>query len=219
MSTKQSRPATLRRATLPATQRGVVLFLALIVMVALSLAAVALLRSVDTANLVAGNQALKQGALNATDLGIAKALAKFATSGSGPLSVDTATHSDSAANCYLASTLQPAQLDARGVPKLLLDPTTVQAPFLTAFDSTYTTCKITNSNGENIRYLIDRQCDSTVSGAAPTNANCNVVSSSTPARTDNDLHTGSESVPLYRVTVRVDGTRHTVSYAQVVFRP
>ena len=204
-------------------QRGVVLFVALIVMVAMALAAIALVRSVDTANLVAGNQAFKQSALNATDLGMATAMARFDTSIVGAaLNTDTATHTDANASCYRSSTFRPGELDTRGIPKLLLDPTTIQSPFTAAFDTTYTTannCQFTSTNGEIIRYVIDRQCDSATAGSAPTNATCNVVSTSTPARTDDDLHTGSETIPLYRVTVRVDGPRNTVSYAQLVFRP
>lgn len=201
-------------------QHGVILFVALIVMVAMSLAAVALIRSVDTANLIAGNQAFKQSALNATDRGIATAMAKFDTTITGStLSSEVATHNDLATSCYLASTFRSTQLDARGIPRLLLDPGTAQTPFTTAFDTTYNSCKFTNANGEVVRYIIDRQCDASASGLAPANDKCNVVSSSTPARTDNDLHTGSESVPLFRVTVRVDGPRHTVSYAQVLLRP
>lgn len=223
MTTKQSHPIPLCPVEFHEGQRGVVLVIALIVMVAMSLAAIALFRSVDTANLVAGNQAFKQGALNATDLGVATAMDRFNTTiVDSTLSSEAATHADLPASCYVANTFQPNQLDARGIPKLLLDPATIQAPFLAAFDTTYTTannCKYTNNNGEIVRYIIDRQCDNSVSGTAPTNSHCNVVSTSTPARTDNDLHTGSESVPLYRVTVRVDGPRHSVSYAQVVFRP
>jgi len=199
-------------------QRGVVLFIALIVLVAMSLAAVALTRSVDTANIVAGNQAFKQGALNATDVGVALAMDKF-NSPAGALS-DTATHTSAAANCYSAVTFTPAEMDFRGVPRLLLAPAAVQAPFLAAFDTTYTACKTNvTATGETVRYLIDRQCDSTMEAMAANNTNCNTVSTTTPARTDNDKHTGSETVPLYRVTVRVDGPRHTASYSQTILRP
>ena len=45
----------------PGGQSGVVLFIALIVLVAMSLAGVALVRSVDTNLLIAGNLAFKQG--------------------------------------------------------------------------------------------------------------------------------------------------------------
>lgn len=138
-----------------------------------------------------------------TDLGIAAAMARFDTSVVGAaLNTESATHSDSAASCYLSSTFRPNQPDTRGIPKLLLAPTTVQTPFTAAFDTTYTianNCQFANANGEIVRYIIDRQCDATTAGSAPpTNATCNVVSTSTPARTDDDLHTGSETVPLYR---------------------
>lgn len=200
------------------TQRGVVLFIALIVMVAMSLAAIAMFRSVDTANLVAGNQSLKQSALNSTDVGLVKAMAKFASGGF--LLTDANTHSDSSTNCYVATTLQGTSLDSRGIPKLLLDPATIKSPFTTSFTTTYDgNCKITNANGDVVRYIIDRQCDASAAGAAATNAHCLVASTSTSAQSDNNKQTGSESIPLYRVSVRVDGPRNTVSYVQAVIKP
>lgn len=200
-------------------QRGVVLFIALIVLVAMSLAAVALTRSADTANIVAGNQAFKQGALSSTDIGVAAAMAEFNTTPAGTLSSDTNTHTSAAANCYKAVTFSPGEMDYRGVPRLLLDPTAIQAPFLAAFDTTYSACQVAGVTGEIVRYIIDRQCDPTMEGLAANNTNCGSVSTTTPARTDNDKHTGSETVPMYRVTVRVDGPRHAASYTQTILRP
>ncbi len=55
---------------LPKSQRGVVLFLALIFLVAMTLAGVALVRSVDTGNIIAGNVAFKKSALMSSDRGI-----------------------------------------------------------------------------------------------------------------------------------------------------
>ena len=57
-----------------AEQRGVVLFIALIVMVAMSLAGIALIRSTDTAGIVAGNLAFKQAATNALDRSVEAAV-------------------------------------------------------------------------------------------------------------------------------------------------
>lgn len=223
MNTKLSNLARPRLNSLPEGQRGVILFVALIVMVIMSLAAIALVRSVDTANLVAGNQSFKQSALNATDLGVQAAMNRFNnTIGGSTLSSETATHTDLASSCYKATTFLPTQLDVRGIPRLLLDPTAIQAPFGAAFDTTYTSannCRFTTANGEIVRYIIDRQCDASLAGTAPNNANCNVVSTSSQGISSHDQQTGSESVPFYRVTVRVDGPRHTVSYTQVVFRP
>ena len=55
-------------------QRGVVLFLALIALAILSLAAVALIRSVDTNTLIAGNLSFKQAATTSADAGTEAAI-------------------------------------------------------------------------------------------------------------------------------------------------
>ena len=54
--------------------RGIVLFVALLVMVALSIAGVALMRSTDAATAVTGNLVLKQAASLAVDRGIERAV-------------------------------------------------------------------------------------------------------------------------------------------------
>ena len=56
-------------------ERGAILFIALIVLVAMSLAGIALMRSVDTNVLIAGNLAFRQGATAGGDWGIEDARA------------------------------------------------------------------------------------------------------------------------------------------------
>lgn len=51
-------------------QQGVVLFIALIILVAMTLAGIALVRSVDTNNIISGNLAFKQSSLMSADRGI-----------------------------------------------------------------------------------------------------------------------------------------------------
>src|SRR5512145_2663075 len=58
------------RSALRSRARGAVLFIALIVLVAMSLAGIAIMRSVDTATLIAGNLAFKQGTIQSSDNGI-----------------------------------------------------------------------------------------------------------------------------------------------------
>lgn len=58
-----------------ASQRGVVLFFTLIALVIMSLAAVALIRSVDTGTMIAGNLSFRQGASASADTGIEAAIA------------------------------------------------------------------------------------------------------------------------------------------------
>lgn len=61
-----------------AKQRGVVLFFALIAVVLMSLAAVALIRSVDTGTLIAGNLAFKQAVTSSADIAIDDAMNQLA---------------------------------------------------------------------------------------------------------------------------------------------
>lgn len=56
------------------TQRGLVLFFALIALLVLSLAAVALVRSVDTSTIIAGNLAFKKSATSSGDIGVETAM-------------------------------------------------------------------------------------------------------------------------------------------------
>jgi len=56
-------------------QKGVVLLITLIMLVAMTLAAIALMRSVDTTNLVAGNMAFQQTSLHVADAGTEQAIA------------------------------------------------------------------------------------------------------------------------------------------------
>ena len=53
----------------PRSQRGVILLIALIMLVAMTLAAIGMIRSVDTGSVIAGNMAFKQATLNASDAG------------------------------------------------------------------------------------------------------------------------------------------------------
>jgi type IV pilus assembly protein PilX len=203
-------------------ERGVVLFVVMLVLVVMALAAAALVRSVDVANLAAGNLSFKQSTLSATDVGVEASIAKFRTGStlaSGPV-----TQGDLPAEAYFA-TIQAT--DSRGVPTALLNKTTFDTAhsancFWATPDwaTTRTACTSTapaSSMGQ-VRYLIDRQC--TVAG--PYNdESCNTAGDggTMPGGSEDSSHTGVESSPAYRVTVRVDGPKNSVSFSQVVFRP
>src|SRR3989304_2733091 len=61
------------------SQKGMVLFIALIVLVAMTLAGLALVRSVDTANVIAGNLAFQPSTLQAGDRGVEAAVPALPT--------------------------------------------------------------------------------------------------------------------------------------------
>src|SRR5256714_7192687 len=68
--------------SVPLRQRGIVLFVALIVMVALSLAAIALIRSVDTTTTVIGNLAFRQASILPANMAVEEgAAALFSDAG------------------------------------------------------------------------------------------------------------------------------------------
>jgi len=75
---------------MPRSQRGTMLIIALIVLVAMTLAGIATMRSVDTATLMAGNIAFRQSALNAADQGIQAGFAQLLGKSSSTLSKDGA---------------------------------------------------------------------------------------------------------------------------------
>src|SRR5262245_19064218 len=86
----------------PRRQHGVVLFIALIVLVAMTMAGIAIMRSVDTGNLISGNVAFKQNTLQAGDYSV-NAAVKY-------LEANTFTgqlNNDKPAEAYFAIAAEP----------------------------------------------------------------------------------------------------------------
>ncbi|MGA7749296.1 MAG: hypothetical protein WCA63_04045 [Gallionella sp.] len=77
--TKNNRRAIACEHGLTIRQRGVVLFFTLIALVVMSLAAVALIRAVDTSTMIGGNLAFKQAGTSSGDGGIEAAIAWLST--------------------------------------------------------------------------------------------------------------------------------------------
>src|SRR5262249_39720144 len=97
------RMLTSRQAVGRARERGVVLMVALIVLVAMTLAGIALMRSVDTTTLIAGNLAFQQSATNGGDIGTETAIAWLEANNSG-----TTLYSSYDAQGYQAKRQDPA---------------------------------------------------------------------------------------------------------------
>jgi type IV pilus assembly protein PilX len=207
-------------------QHGVVLFIALIVLVAMSLAGVALLRSVDTNVLIAGNLAFRQGATNAADWGIEDARLLLSTnSGTGV----TTLHNDQPALTQAGGIANPPWPNSaywanwqQGVD--LIGNTT---PANTSDDFDWNTARSmgTDAGGNSVSYVIHRLCS--VAGDPSSGSVSCVRSASGGGSGASDKGTkgvvayGTAALPgtsttYYRVTVRVIGPRNTVSYVQAV---
>ena len=187
-------------------QQGVVLFIALIVLVAMSLAGVALMRSVDTGTIIASNLGFRQNTVHVSDLGVEAARAWIMTEGASTL------YNDRSSNAYY-STWQ--DMDFLGTDASKVDFN------WTANSATVTAAPYTPPPGYEVRYVIHRLCRT--SGDPTGTGECVKVSSSAAGTTASGTKgaaaygTYAISVPtaaMYRITVRVTGPRNSVSFVK-----
>jgi type IV pilus assembly protein PilX len=177
-----------------ARQRGVVLIFALIILLILAIGAVALVRSMNSSLLSAGNLAFRRDLVNQGEQAISTVMTEFTTG-----SVVAANYS---------ATILPT--NAQGVPNALLNATTFATVGTTANEITGATPDV------KIDYLIDRLC---VAGTVqPSIAAC-VQSSGLPlgGKAYENVAVAAPSATVYRISVRVTGPRNTQVFLQSTF--
>jgi Tfp pilus assembly protein PilX len=209
-------------------QHGVVLFIALIVLVAMSLAGIALMRSVDTNVLIAGNLAFRQGATMAGDWGVEDARQLLNRNAKDPVTNAPLTilNADNPVLAQLGTIPNPpwpntaywanwqANIDLTGNTTTVADD----------FDWSTARSMGTDAAGNDVRYVVHRLCDT---AGDPNSASVNCIKTSGSGGTASDDGTkgvvsyGAAALPgtstvYYRVTVRIVGPRNTVSYVQAV---
>jgi len=197
-------------ATQAARQRGAVLIVALIALVTIMIAAAALVRAVDTSTIIAGNLAYKQAASASADAGMERAIAWM-----------RATSVAHAASDPFKDAAHPFNTDqaAQGYYTSIATDVAGDMAFLTDED-TWTDKRSrlvgTDSSGNTIRYVIQRMCR--VPGQVLSRSNCQF----SDRDSDKDSHNGDLRPAkgglhaLNRITVRVEGPRNTVTYAQAI---
>jgi Tfp pilus assembly protein PilX len=201
----------MRRAAAHA-QQGVVLFIALIILVAMSLAGIALMRGVDTGTIIAGNLAFRQGATFVADIGVEAARAYIQAAAGGTL------HANQEAAGYYA-TWEPT-VDLLGNDT---DPST--NPFDWSTKSvTVTAAPYVPPTGYAVRYVIHRLCELPGDPAADPAVAVTCMKSAAAGGSTSNSSKGtanyggyaiSESVAaIYRITVQVTGPRNARSYVQ-----
>ena len=193
------------RALLPhrrrGRQRGVVLIFTLIILLILTIGAVALMRSMNTALVSAGNLAFRRDLANQGEQAVSKVIAQFSTG--GILANSATTQADVPSANYSARILGT---NPQGVPTVLLGSDAAFAATWTAPDMLGVTPDV------SIRYIIDRLCDNS---GAPATVHCVQSTGSTRAVDTND--TGSlppPSTTLYRLTVRIITPRSAAVFLQ-----
>jgi len=190
-------------------QAGVVLFIALIVLVAMTLGAVALIRSVDTTNLIAGNLAFQQSAIHSADAGFEAAIswlqANKATGlltgqgdntngyyGNGAAATNNLGHDANTATWDALWTNVFAQNAVQGTPAV-------------------------DQAGNSYRYVIHRMC---MTNGPSASSGCGRSPAVTVSAANQEDQGGGQFVKppsvYYRITVRVDGPKNTVAYVQTI---
>jgi len=183
-----------------ATQKGVVLFIALIVLVALALAGISLVRSVDTSNVIAGNLAFKQGTLQAADLGVEAAVTALPT-----IALDT--NSTGATYQYYATR---RETDAQGVPT---QKEHGAAGVAAVIDWSSVPVAATKA-GNSVKVVIERLCTAPV---VDLETNCfSEPSTGNNSRTIPGSNFTNAPIVYYRVTAQVSGPRDTLSMVQAI---
>lgn len=192
-----------------ARQQGVVLFIALIVLVAMSLAGIAMMRSVTTGALIANNLAFKQSATLSADAGI-EAARTWLMNNSGVLNWDNPSVTGGSA--YFGNWALP-------------DTQFAEDPSKSSFNWSNAVTVGTDGAGNTVQYVIQRLCPLSGAnpGTDPTAQQCISVSTSgggsAASGTKGAAGYGGYALTVpanavYRVTVRVSGPRNTTSYVQ-----
>ncbi|MBI5430212.1 MAG: hypothetical protein HY938_07120 [Nitrosomonadales bacterium] len=195
-------------------QRGVVLFFSLIALVVMSLAAVALIRSVDTNTMIAGNLAFKQSTATSGDGGIENAIAMMATLEANNKALNVYSNAAHPFNVTVAANGYYSNAD----------------PALDLFaDATWNAITavppVIDGSGNSVQYIVQRMCRA--ANQVLSTANClfssaalNTSGMSVPLPwqvCDPTVSPGcpvAGQAPMYRFTARITGPKNSVSYIQ-----
>lgn len=204
-------------------QRGVSLIVVLVSLLIMSFAAVALLRSTDTATLIAGNLSFKKTALASGDAGTEAAIAWLAANLTG-----TTLHDDITADGYYSSSTPTCDLTGERTPDDEDDDVDWEGGGANP-DCPMVAVTVAPAGAEagfTISYVINRVCNAAGdpgSVVAADGVTPMICSRQTNADSSNSSRAGGSygSTPLsgqpqtyYRITTRVTGPRNTVRYVQ-----
>jgi Tfp pilus assembly protein PilX len=188
----------------PSRQRGVVLIFTLIILLILTIGAVALVRSMNTSLFSAGNLAFRRDLVNQGEQAVSTVINEFKTG--GVLASSASTQANVLASNYSATMLAT---NSEGVPTALLNGTAFTSVGTAANDLVGATPDVT------IRYVIDRLC----SAAGPSSGALCVQSSAAPTGGTANTTPGvpPPTATVYRLSARITGPRSTQVFLQTTF--
>ena len=189
-------------------QRGVTLIIALIVLVAMTLAGVAMMRSVDTGTIVAGNIAFRQATVHSADQGLQAAYG-FITAGSGATVLYTDDNQASVASKGYWSSVPNDE------PDWWASNTWTNAAVLNAGTA--------DASGNVVYYMIHRLCKDPNASNTATGQSCAATPDSA-AITGEGVDASAPNyftrppATHYRITARSVGPRNSIAIVQTLVR-
>lgn len=195
-----------RKGSLPGRQAGVVLMIAVIMLVAMSLTAIALVRSVYTTNIIAGNMTFQQAAVHESDTGIDAAISFLQAQ--APATLYNTIYANGAQTAYVAARQDPgANQSWSDFWSDVLEPANV-----------INTMTTNTQTGNTVSYVIHRLCNAP--GDPFAGAGCAVKPDMTGSPGNGKgvgvIDLNISTAVYYRITTRVAGPRGTVSFVQAV---
>lgn len=217
-----------RLRTSACQQSGIVLFFALLALAVMSIAAVALIRSVDTNALLSGNLVFRQSASSASNValeGITENAAKTIK-----LVDSTAHHAGLGyyANCSQFD-LEPNAQVCDGALLTSMEWSDANSSLVpTQTDGNDEIRNGVDRQGNEIRYVIERMCsysEAEINAGSALSDATRCMMASSPSNGENCSHNvsnlelfkrcvASSDSPLYRVTLRITGPKNTVTFMQ-----
>lgn len=201
-------------------QKGVSLIIVLVALVLLSLAAVGLIRMVDTGTLIAGNLAFKQGTTSFADRGAQAGIDWVQQRLTG-----TTLYENNTTAGYYASSLEELDITGKSsrTSRVLVDWNGDRCAYATS--GTYASCIAptprNSNNGYTTSYVITRMCKTTGDPNATGNGCAKPISNSSSAspkrgelKYGEDKRFTTVAGPYFRVVVRSEGPRNTVSFTE-----
>ncbi|MFT4101748.1 MAG: hypothetical protein QM674_12050 [Burkholderiaceae bacterium] len=188
----------------PRRQQGITLVVALITVVAMSLAALAMYRSVDVATLQSGNVARLTDQANKADLCVRRAIT-WMTDGS----IDLQSGASNAARNYYGVQFAPNEMDGRY---------NLNSRLVSSTDNGWMGAAPDIDAGEGVRVncVIERACSRAEVAEA---SHCQMAGGALGGQgKDGTKEIGVGALPVFRVSTRVDSDKG-VSFSQVTLGP
>jgi len=209
---RSERTPSMHRHAPARRQRGTMLVISLIVLVSMTLAGVAMMRSVDTSAIVAGNIAFKQSSLNAADSGI-QAGYTFLTANSGGATLYNDNNAAGVSSTGYFSSAPTTEPDWTNTNNWT--------------NAGSINSGVADAGGNVVQYVIQRLCP--IANCAPSavcNGNTNVCGTTPDTTAISGEGTDQSSTNFftrppathYRVTARVVGPRQSTAIVQTLLR-